>query len=230
MRIPTLPTLLIACGVLAAALSGGAHASACSSEQLYAARASARGEIAVSASFGQVRSTDHGKTWSPVDAAKGTRRGGESLETSVHTDSDGVRYTTKLANKRRQIVRSENQGARWSAVDLLYDGKAPLRNAFLLAAHQGTLYFLGAAQAGTDPVRAQGLYRATNRRVEKLLDLGGSHAFRAGALTIGADGSMALVSHDSLWVSIAGATSWRKTEGSAMTARPWMVCHKAAMD
>lgn len=230
MRTAALPALLAACGVLAAALSGGAHASACTSEQLYSARASVKGEIAVSASFGQVRSTDHGKTWTPADAASAEGRGGEPLESAVHTDSDGVRYTTKLVDKRRQIVRSEKQGARWSALDLLYDGRAPLRNTFLLAAHQGTLYFLGAAHAGTDPVRAQGLYRAINGRVEKLLDLGGSHAFRARALSIGSDGGMALVSHDSLWVSIAGGTSWRKTEGAAMTAQPWMVCHKASMD
>lgn len=58
-------------------IAGAAQASSCTVQQLHWARTSASGEIVVGASFGTVRSLDHGKTWqevpspSPAPAATG---------------------------------------------------------------------------------------------------------------------------------------------------------------
>ncbi|UOD30381.1 exo-alpha-sialidase [Massilia violaceinigra] len=49
-----------------ATLAGNAQAAQCSGEHIHWARASARGQILVRATFGTILSTDHGKSWTPV--------------------------------------------------------------------------------------------------------------------------------------------------------------------
>ncbi|MDQ1814329.1 hypothetical protein RBA41_13520 [Massilia sp. CCM 9210] len=214
------------------AAAGGAQASSCTFQEIHWARTSASGEILVRASFGTVRSLDHGKTWRDVTGKLADRGdtvaagGGESF---VYTGSDGVQYATRSTNHRRHLVRKAAAGAPWKRLELNYAGTAAPYNAVLVGAQQRTLYFIGGADSQASPVRPSALYRASAGRAEKLVDLDEALAEGARPFFIGDDGSMVYAGPNKLWVSFAAGTGWINIEGQSLTRMPWTLCHKTRM-
>ncbi|NHZ78399.1 hypothetical protein F2P44_03735 [Massilia sp. CCM 8695] len=218
---------LLVAGLCTAA--GGVQASSCTFQKIHWARTSATGEILVRASFGTVRSLDRGKTWRDVTGPLADRRdtapagAGESF---AYTGSDGAQYATRSTDHRRRLVRQAAAGAPWLPLELDYAGTPAPYNAVLVGGQQGTLYFIGGADAQAWPVRPSALYRASAGRAEKLVDLDEAVTQGARAFFIGDDGSMAYAGPNRLWVSFAAGAGWTTIEGQSLTKLPWTMCYK----
>ncbi|MCE3604527.1 hypothetical protein LXA47_13025 [Massilia sp. P8910] len=221
---------LFVAGLLSAA--GGVRASSCTFQKIHSARTSAMGEIVVRASFGTVRSLDHGKTWRDVTGPLADRRDAAPAgagESFAYTGSDGVQYATRSTDQRRRLVRKAAAGAPWILLELDYAGTAAPYNAVLVGARQGTLYFTGGADSQAWPVRPSALYRASAGRAEKLVDLDDALTEGARPFFISDDGSMAYAGPNKLWVSFSAGAGWTGIEGQSLTKLPWTMCRKMTM-
>ncbi|UOD30380.1 exo-alpha-sialidase [Massilia violaceinigra] len=132
--------IIAACG----ALGGQAHATQCSGEHIEWARASAKGQILVRASFGTVLSTDHGKTWKPVKGigavvdepyAAGDGFVAQTDSASYGSSDFGLTWTF-ISNDRRapaagqEVVHDAGGG-------VLYGTQGDRENAYLIRSDDG---------------------------------------------------------------------------------------------
>ncbi len=127
-----------------ATLAGNAYATQCSGEHIEWARASAKGQILVRATFGTILSTDHGKTWTPVKgigaAVSEPYAGGDGLvaetDSASYRSSDfGVTWTFISNDRRppaagRDVVHDAGGG-------VLYGTQGDREDAYLIRSDDG---------------------------------------------------------------------------------------------
>ena len=155
-----------------ATLAGNARATQCSGEHIHWARASAKGQILVRATFGTILSTDHGKTWKPVKGigaavnepyAAGDGFVAETASGSYRSSDVGLTWTFVGNDRRapatgREVVHDAGGG-------VLYGTQGEREHAYLIRSDDG-----GSRWRLHRPIYPRGM----ESRYEKLL-LGQKH-------------------------------------------------------